>query len=755
MLHNDVIRMPSVSYPEKGYFPDSISALIDEERKRYYQAEGAHYENLQFLTFVWKFPLSLSRKVKLLFVENLTENARETSLDHLLIQFKETLDRVINVLDLALFLKPLNSEDLLTFLNTCISGELVPVAVPPKGAFIDVVLGRKPLIGGYVPRIGDKHIYALSLVGFLEPYTLPGLLEAMDTYPLVYRWSNRFIPLGTETAQRELKRYQRNWHNKVKGFWGTVKQSLFGHAAEKINRDALNMEEEAIDAVTRNQAQSTRFGYLTCTLILMHENEQVLQQATKDLEKYVQQKGFAIAKETVNALEAWRGSIPGHGHCNITRLFVTAENFAHIAPFHTIWTGAQFSAKSSLLPPNSPPVFYAATTGKTPFRFQLDVGDVGHMLIVGPTGSGKSTWLDYLMAQFLRYQAAKIFLFDKDYSHLALTKALQGNHVDIGKAEVLSFCPLYDLSTPTQKMRAIGFIETLVECQHLPLTPESRTAIASAIESLSQESQQGNRSLTTFQAEVQDKAVRAALNYYTVDKGTFKLLDATTDSLADINGHFHTFEMNWLLTQKPEIYVPVLMHIFNHIESYLEKAQGKTPTLIPIEEAWVFLEHPLMQRKMKDWLKTLRKFNARLVLPTQSLADLLDPQTKSLTSLTATLVESCPTKLFLPNMQRDKATVELYERMGLSERQIEIISTSTPKRHYYVMTPEGNRLIELGFTKPSVALSFLGLSKAKTAHLLTLMAEEPHTWMSTWLLQQGLPEWAAYTQENQEKGLIK
>ena len=116
---------------------------------------------------------------------------------------------------------------------------------------------------------------------------------------------------------------------------------------------------------------------------------------------------------------------------------------------------------------HSPPVFYAQTNGKTPFRFHLDVGDVGHQVILGPTGSGKSTYLDFLIAQFLRYPDAQIFVFDKDESHKALTLALEGHYYDLGDTETLAFCPLADLSTDSQKVRACQLIEDLLFLQHV------------------------------------------------------------------------------------------------------------------------------------------------------------------------------------------------------------------------------------------------------------------------------------------------
>ena len=138
--------------------------------------------------------------------------------------------------------------------------------------------------------------------------------------------------------------------------------------------------------------------------------------------------------------------------------------------------------------------------------------------------------------------------------------------------------------------------------------------------------------------------------------------------------YLQTFEMRWLLAQKPEIYLPVLRTIFDQIEARLERAHGKQPTLIVLEEAWLYIGHEVFARKLKDWLKTLRKHNARVIFATQSLADLYDPTTQTLTATTAAILESCPTKVYLPHLSMDAELKSLYRKMGLSERQIHILT---------------------------------------------------------------------------------
>lgn len=745
MVHVDEVRVPAVTYSELGAFPDPVSALIDLDRKHCYEAQNTHYENCQFITFVWKFPLPVVKTTKHYFVEGLPKETDDQNLSTLLSEFQQHVARCVSLLSNVCVLEKLNSANLLGYLHACISGQWLPIAVPPDKSFIDVILSRKAVVGGYVPRIGEQSIRVLSIVGYVNETTIPGILDELGAYPLCYRWSNRFIPLSEATAAREIKRYQKNWHNKVKGFSGILQETFFGRPSDKIDVDALQMQQQTVEALTCNSNQSTRFGYWTSSVVCFHEDVAILDQASKALTRYVEQAGFSCFVEDIHAFDAWLGTIPGHGSCHLRRLLVSSLNAAHGLPLYTRWTGNIESDSASLLPPHSPPLFYAQTTGKTPFRFHLDVGDVGHQVILGPTGSGKSTYLGFLIAQFLRYPDAHIFVFDKDESHKALTKALGGQYYDLGDTERLAFCPLADLSTDNQKMRAAQFIDDLLFLQNVIVTPEMRSAIYGALEGLAEQTHSHSRNLTVFQAAVQHEMVRKALQYYTV-AGQMKLLDATEETLT--LSYLQTFEMRWLLAQKPEIYLPVLRTIFDQIEARLESTHGKQPTLIVLEEAWLYIGHEVFARKLKDWLKTLRKHNARVIFATQSLADLYDPTTQTLNATTAAILESCPTKVYLPHLSMDAEMKTLYRKMGLSDRHIEIITQEAiPKRDYFVVREQESSLIQLGFDEPySLPLAFVGLSKAKSRELLDYQERYPETWITKWLQSQGFSNWATIYQ---------
>jgi type IV secretion system protein VirB4 len=107
----------------------------------------------------------------------------------------------------------------------------------------------------------------------------------------------------------------------------------------------------------------------------------------------------------LNAVEAWLGSLPGNPYANVRQPIVHTLNLAHMMPVSAVWAGPDMNRHL-----NAPPLMMAETRGSTPFRLDLHVGDVGHTLIVGPTGAGKSVLLSLLALQFRRFIGAQVIL---------------------------------------------------------------------------------------------------------------------------------------------------------------------------------------------------------------------------------------------------------------------------------------------------------------------------------------------------------
>jgi type IV secretion system protein VirB4 len=174
--------------------------------------------------------------------------------------------------------------------------------------------------------------------------------------------------------------------------------------------------------------------------------------------------------------------------------------------------------------------------------------------------------------------------------------------------------------------------------------------------------------------------------------------------------------------------IPVLTYLFHRIEKSLEGS----PTILLLDEAWIMLGHAVFRDKIREWLKVMRKANCAVILATQSLSD------AKASGILDVLTESCPTKIFLPNIAaRHEGQRELYTGMGLNETQLAIIAGATPKRDYYVVTPQGRRQVSLALGPK--ALSFVGASgKDSLARIKELAAQHgPQAWQNVWLQERG------------------
>src|ERR1022692_2029550 len=237
---------------------------------------------------------------------------------------------------------------------------------------------------------------------------------------------------------------------------------------------------------------------------------------------------------------------------------------------------------------------------------------VGHTLIVGPTGAGKSTALGLIAAQWFRYPNAKVFAFDRGYSSWLLTVAASGAFYDLaGPRTSLAFCPLAALDEDSDLTWAVGWVEALCELNGLKFTPRHRNAVAEAVARLQLSP---TRTLTELSANVQDTDIRDALEHFTVTGPLGSLLDAERDLLSD--GRFLTFEMENLLQLDDKAVIPVLLYLFRRIEQSLDGS----PTLVLLDEAWSYLQQPTFRHRLKDWLKTMRRRNAVVVMATQQVS---------------------------------------------------------------------------------------------------------------------------------------
>lgn len=740
-LFQDAVRVPSSEYPaaERSCFPDTITQLIEAENRHKFETEGLHFETYYVLILCYIPPLTRDSKVIDLMYET-EPDKEETLADKHLAYFEKTMANLIDALSGAFQITPMGNythidpfnrthsrDELINYLNFALTGLLHPLNNPPIPMYLDNYLGGQELWVGDMPKIGNHYVCCVSLEGFpIESY--PNIMQTLEHLPVAYRWSNRMIMLDQQESVGELKKKRRKWKQRERGFLAQV----FKIAGGMVDMDAVSMTQETESAIHDSSSGHVAFGYYTSVIVLTGPSKKTLLENARLIVREVQRDGFNCRVETINTMDAWLGTLPGNLYPNVRRTLIHTLNLADLLPLSSVWPGHE-TCPNPLYPPQSPPLLYGATSGATPFRLNLHVGDVGHTLVFGPTGAGKSTLLATIIAQFRRYPDASIFAFDKGNSLWALTHAVRGQHYEIASDQTLHFTPLSVLESDSDMAWAEEWVATCYQLQSgFAPNPTQREAIHKAMVLHRDASGPDHRSLTDFLSTLQDEALRSALSYYTLDGSLGALLDSASDGLQ--TGSLVVLEIEELMAMGDKAAIPVLLYLFRRFEKSL-KGQ---PALLVLDEAWVMLGHPVFREKIREWLKVLRKANCAVVLATQSLSDAVK------SSIFDVLIESCPTKILLPNEEADKGGTDqhpgprdLYTIMGLNEAQIDILKTAIKKRHYYYLSPEGRRLFELNLGP--VALSFVAVSDKETlSHLRKLKDIYGVEWPMKWLNEKGV-----------------
>ncbi len=716
-------RIPARDYPG-ARFADAASWLVDEERRAAFETDSAHHESRYFLTFLYLPPPDGNARAERMFYERTEGGDYEADAFSQLDWFQTETERALSMLVAILpEAQALDDEETLTYLHGTISGKRHLVAVPEIPAHLDCVLSDTPFLGGVEPKLGDAHLRMLTVTGFPN-VTTPGVLDALNDLGFSYRWTTRWIALDKAQANKHLTKLRRQWFAKRKSVGAVLREIMFNRETALIDPDAENKALDADEALQELGADDVAFGHITTTIVVSDPDPGRARDKLMAVERIINGRGFVTIRESLNAVEAWLGSLPGNPYANVRQPIVHTLNLAHLMPVSAVWAGPETNAHL-----NAPPSMLTQTRGATPFRFDLHVGDVGHTLIVGPTGAGKSVLLAMLALQFRRFIDAEVAIFDRGRSARAAVLAMGGTSIELGLGGTLALQPLARIDDPAEMAFALDWVTGLLAHEGLKITPDIKEAVWTALQSLAS-APKSERTLTGLAVLVQSNAIMAALSPYTLEGAYGRLLDGASDTLT-LTDVLH-FEMEPLMQHKALV-PPVLTYLFHRLEARF----GGRPTLLILDEAWTFLDDPLFAARIREWLKTLRKKNVAVVFATQSLADI------ERSSIAPALIESCPTRIFLPNDRAlEPQARAVYARFGLNDRQIEILATATPKRDYYAQTARGNRLFDLALGP--VALVLCGSSSPDDQRLMDRLTAttKPHAFADALLRAKDLP-WAA------------
>lgn len=511
-------------YPESA-FPDPLSWLVDQERALQAEESGARYASSYYLTLLWLPPADATgRAEKVLIQRAETEDA--ATWRHRLETFEQHAARVFDLLGTSLAeIAKLSDDETLTYLHSTISTKRHPVITPELPVFLDAILADEPFCGGLEPKIGEAHVRTLSILGF-PASTLPGILDELNRQGFAYRWATRFIAMDKAEAEKVLGKKRRHWFAKRKSIGAVLRETMFNEQAALVDNDADNKAADADAALQELGSDLVSYGYVTTTITIANIDARTVDEHIRIAERIVNGRGFTAIQETLNAVDAWLGSLPGHVYANVRQPILHTLNLAHMVPLSAVWAGEETNQHL-----HAPALIQAQTDGTTPFRLNLHIGDVGHTLVVGPTGAGKSVLLSLLALQWKRYEDAQVFIFDKGRSARAATLTMGGHHIDLGSSNAPSLQPLKDVDTEAGASFAADWLAGLCANEGLRLTPDLKARLWEAIQSLST-APEAERTLTGLTLMLQDETLKSALHSFTLEGPHGRLLDADHESLS-------------------------------------------------------------------------------------------------------------------------------------------------------------------------------------------------------------------------------
>lgn len=708
-------------------FPDAASALVDAERKADFEEAGGHFESSYFLTFAYLPPAEDAARAETW----LYEGREKTGIDarEVMAGFADRTDRLLHLIEAFVpECRWLDDGETLTYLHGCVSVHRHRVRVPETPMYLDALLADQPLTGGLEPRLGASHLRVLTITGF-PTATTPGLLDELNRLAFPYRWSTRAVLLDKTDAVKLLTKIRRQWFAKRKSIAAILKEVMTNEQSVLMDTDASNKAADADLALQELGADYAGIAYVTATVTVWDTDPRVADEKLRLVEKVIQGRDFTAMVETINAVDAWLGSLPGHVYANVRQPPISTLNLAHMIPLSAVWAGPERDEHFG-----AAPLLFGKTEGSTPFRFSLHVGDVGHTLVVGPTGAGKSVLLALMALQFRRYAGAQVFAFDFGGSIRTAALAMGGDWHDLGggltdgSETSVSLQPLARIEQTTERAWAGDWIVAILTREGVAITPEVKEHIWTALTSLASAPIE-ERTITGLCVLLQSNDLKQALRPYCIGGAWGRLLDAESEHLGTAT--VQAFETEGLIGT--EATPAVLAYLFHRIEDRLDGS----PTLIIVDEGWLALDDDGFAGQLREWLKTLRKKNASVIFATQSLSDIDG------SAIAPAIIESCQTRLLLPNERAIEPQITaIYRRFGLNDRQIEIVARAMPKRDYYCQSRRGNRLFELGLSDVALALCAAS-SKTDQAAIAQVFAEYGRDgFLDAWLRHRGVG-WAA------------
>ena len=717
VLYFEAQRHTSAAYRKDVHFPDPLTMLIDEEREALFSS-GNYFESDYYCSLYCMPKTDIEDRMQDMIIEG--REKKETTLRDAIEPFLNTAIKLVSLFQQ--FHVPaqfLDADGLLSYLHNAVSSTHYDIHMPKKPVLLDQIIYDTPLYGGLTTRLGNKHMRVIVPVKYASA-TAFGFFDLLNQLNFPYRWVTRYYALSKQDAIDSVGEIKTQWYGKIKSVMAMLKETLMGYSDDRNNNaNAVSKFNEAADAITAIENDTCSYGYYSTFIVVTDDSEAVVEEKARIIINTLMNRGMTAKAEGFNGVEAWMGSLPGNVGHGIRRPMISTGNLVHMMPLSNIWPGDEYCRHLG-----GPSLIYTQTVGNTPFRLNLHVGNVGHSMLLGKTGGGKSVHLNLIEAQFRKYEDARVLIFDKGSSSIALTLGVGGQFFDLGsevrkgkdrQGSGLSFQPLVHADDEHEQEWLLGWLTDFLISENIKVTPLMTKRIFAAIKTVASYQDRKLRRMTNLVNAINDRDLQTALAPLTVSGAYGRTFDSDHETLSFSN--WQTFEMEKIMQNKL-IVGTVLMYIFHRIEQILD---GK-PTLIVLDECWVFFENEQFAHKITEWLRVLRKYNASVLFATQEMETIVN------SPIFETVNTNCDTKIFLPDKRGiTENTLATYEKFGLNARQVDIIHEATLQHDYYYFSSQGARLYDLALEYCPLTLAYVAVGKKDVEMAKRIMRDYPQS----------------------------
>ncbi|MCY4646299.1 MAG: DUF87 domain-containing protein [Gammaproteobacteria bacterium] len=500
-------------------------------------------------------------------------------------------------------------------------------------------------------------------------------LDAVTTVSLEWR------PWTTEAARRRIRSAQRHYFSRRYSMMAHA-QDAQGTAAAMVDSAAAAESDRLGSALVELEADGVAYGEASLTVALHGELEGI-ERLDGDVRRLFAAHDAKAVREGYGQMPAWFARLPAQPRSRqVRRVFVSAGLAACLAP---VFGPPRGNRKSRHL--DREPLAVFETPWRTAYRYDLFCGDVGHTLILGATGAGKSFTLNFLLVEALKYDA-RILVLDLGGSYRWLTRFLGGRYLELapGEAEPTLRLTPFALPATTRTFQFLtGWVLRLLKLGGYEAGGSDTSEIRARIEDLYALGS-GRRSLSVLAGSL-PVAMWPALSRWTDGGAWGAFFDNPPAGTTDIE--FRDWQVIDLAgaAEHADLCEAALAYLLERMRLEIEDpAETTRLKLMVVDEAWRYMQDPAVLNYLAEAAKTWRKKNAALVLATQSAVDVTG------TPGAAALLESIPTKLFLANPELPAEAGALFR---LNDSEVAGIRELTPKRELYLRRPDEAAVLRL------------------------------------------------------------